>query len=202
MNVRKKNKSCAVMALAICLLAGCSSNTNANSRQAGAAGIKDILESMAPETTPVMTKAVTPETTKASEETKKETAEETKASSQETVYEKVDVDLTSLSSTMVYSEVYNIVAGPDDYIGKVIKMKGALATYHDETTGKDYFACIIKDATACCSQGIEFIRSGSPSYPEDYPALGTEVVVTGVFDVYWEGDNKYCTLRDALMTKE
>ena len=36
----------------------------------------------------------------------------------------VDVDLTRLSSTMVYSEVYNMMYAPDDYIGKTIKMTG------------------------------------------------------------------------------
>ena len=31
---------------------------------------------------------------------------------------KCDVDLTLLSSTMVYSEVYNMMVDPDSYIGK------------------------------------------------------------------------------------
>ena len=39
----------------------------------------------------------------------------------------VDVDLTRLSSTMVYSEVYNMMNAPGDYIGKTIKMKGQFA---------------------------------------------------------------------------
>ena len=36
----------------------------------------------------------------------------------------VDADLTRLSSTMVYSEVYNMMYTPGDYIGKTIKMTG------------------------------------------------------------------------------
>ena len=36
----------------------------------------------------------------------------------------VDFDLTRLSSTMVYSEVYNMMNAPGDYIGKTIKMTG------------------------------------------------------------------------------
>ena len=61
--------------------------------------------------------------------------------------EPVDVDLTKLSSTFVYSEVYNMVTNPGDYIGKTVKMKGMYSVYHDESTDKYYFACIIKDAT-------------------------------------------------------
>ncbi len=36
----------------------------------------------------------------------------------------IDVDLTTLSGTMVYSEVFNMIANPEDYVGKTIKMQG------------------------------------------------------------------------------
>ena len=35
-----------------------------------------------------------------------------------------DVDLTAMSSTMVFSQVLNMLVSPDDYIGKKIRMKG------------------------------------------------------------------------------
>ena len=107
--------------------------------------------------------------------------------------EGIDVDLTSLSSTMVYSEVSNMLYEPENYMGKTIKMGGTLSVYHDETTGQDYYACIIADATACCSQGIEFeLADGS------YPPEGTEIAVVGVFDTYTENGYQYCTLRNAV----
>ncbi|MBR1736522.1 MAG: hypothetical protein IJ736_05845, partial [Firmicutes bacterium] len=46
--------------------------------------------------------------------------------------QKIDVDLTAMSSTIVYSEVYNMMYEPNEYIGKTIKMKGVFKTYHDE----------------------------------------------------------------------
>lgn len=52
---------------------------------------------------------------------------------------------------------------------------------------------------ACCAQGMEFILKGDYQYPEDYPELGEEITVTGVFDTYQEGEFEYCTLRDATM---
>lgn len=109
----------------------------------------------------------------------------------------VDVDLTQLSSTMVYSEVYNIVTNPSEYEGKVVKMDGTFATYHDEVNDKYYFACIIADATACCSQGLEFELAGNYDYPKDYPELDTNITVTGVFHTYMEDDTLYCHLTDA-----
>lgn len=110
----------------------------------------------------------------------------------------IDVDLTALSSTMVYSEVYNMVTAPENYIGKTVRMQGQFAVYEGDS--RNYFACLIADATACCSQGIEFVTKDSRTYPADYPELGTEITVEGVFETYQEGENTYCQLVDATMT--
>ena len=113
----------------------------------------------------------------------------------------IDVDLTKLSSTMVYSEVYNMMYTPNDYIGKTVKMKGQFAYYEDPETKAQYFACIIADATACCSQGLEFILTGEHTYPNDYPELGSEITVTGTFEVYTENGLQYCRLVDATLVR-
>ena len=113
--------------------------------------------------------------------------------------ESCDVDLTQLSSTMVYSEVYNMMTTPDDYRGKTVKMSGNFAIYQDQITGQIYFACVIADATACCSQGLEFVLEGDHTYPDDYPELNSVITVTGVFDTYEENGNIYCQLIHAKM---
>ena len=109
--------------------------------------------------------------------------------------EGVDVDLTVMSSTMVYSEVLNMMTTPEDYIGKVIKMEGIYSTFHDAATGKSYYACIIQDATACCAQGIEFVLADG-NYPE---SNNQTLSVVGTFDTYDESGTKYCTLRNATL---
>ena len=111
----------------------------------------------------------------------------------------VDVDLTVLSSTMVYSEVYNMMYYPEDYIGKEIKMTGLLSAYHDEENGMDYYACIIQDATACCAQGIEFQPDPEAAAEADFPVMGDEVTVKGIFDLYEEDGYTYATLREAVV---
>lgn len=111
----------------------------------------------------------------------------------------VDVDLTKLSSTMVYSEVYNMMVTPDNYIGKTVRMRGQFALYENTQSGEIYFACIIADATACCSQGLEFVLEGTHAYPQDYPELGTEITITGEFGTYEEDGYLYCHLTDAKM---
>lgn len=109
----------------------------------------------------------------------------------------IDVDLTAMSATMVYSEVQNMQQTPEKYLGKVVKMHGPFSV--TELNGNRYFACIIKDATACCSAGIEFDLAGDYSYPDDYPKENTEITVVGTFTTYMEGKNKYLQLKDAEM---
>lgn len=107
----------------------------------------------------------------------------------------VDIDLTAMSGTMVYSEVLNMQQKPDDYYGKIVKMQGPFNV--TELDNNRYFACVIKDATACCATGIEFEWEGDHSYPEDYPKPDTEITVTGEFTTYTEGNSKYLQLKNA-----
>ena len=46
------------------------------------------------------------------------------------------------------------------------------------------YACVIADATACCTQGIEFVLRGEHRYPQDYPPLGEEITVIGTFETH------------------
>ena len=117
----------------------------------------------------------------------------------------IDVDLTQLSSTMVYSEVYNMMVTPENYVGKNVKMDGQFGLYcgtnPDGTPNEDqlYYACIIADATGCCSQGLEFVLAGDRTYPDDYPERGDYISVVGTFDLYEENGSKYCRLIDARL---
>ena len=105
---------------------------------------------------------------------------------------KVDVDLTVLSSTMVYSEVYNMLYyDQESYYGKTVKANGIFAIYQMVVDGVTQpapvaYACIIADATACCAEGMEFVLEGDYTYPDDYPELGAEITVIGEFQSYEE----------------
>lgn len=113
----------------------------------------------------------------------------------------IDVDLTAISGILVYSEVYNMMASPANYIGEKIKMEGIYAIYFDDTYSTRYDACIVQDATACCATGIEFELSDELKYPDDYPEEGDIITVEGVFDTYDEGSYTYCVLRNASLLK-
>lgn len=111
-----------------------------------------------------------------------------------------DLDLSTLSGTVVYSQVYNMMYEPEAYIGKVIKMAGYYSAYEDTERGVVYHACVIPDATACCAQGIEFIWGGEHQWPDDYPGEGTDIIVTGRLETYDEDGYLYLHLVDAEVT--
>lgn len=93
--------------------------------------------------------------------------------------EVVDVDLTKLSETMIYSAVFDIVENPLEYRGKTIKIRGTHFVSHDPAKDEYRHSCVIWDATACCMQGMEFeLASGK------YPPNESEITLIGKFDVY------------------
>jgi len=111
----------------------------------------------------------------------------------------VDVDLTTLSSTMIYAEVYNMMAAPEQYIGKTVKMRGQYTSSYYEETQQYYHFVVIADAAACCQQGMEFVWNGDHAYPGDYPADGTVIEVAGVFGSYEElGETYYHLTVDEI----
>ncbi len=118
---------------------------------------------------------------------------------------KVDIDLTQMSSDMVFATVSQMMCNPDQYIGMTVKVKGIYSPFYYEETHKYYQYVVIEDALACCSQGMEFVwGDGTHAYPDDYPPEYTNIEIIGSFDTYLEEDHgieyKYCHLTDAQMT--
>ncbi len=102
-------------------------------------------------------------------------------------YESVDIDLTTLSAVMVYTQVYSMVSNPEEYIGKTVKMHGTFGYYYEASVDTFYFGVVVQDATACCAQGIEFTLTDEAdrTFPEDYPEPGASTTVVGVFNTYF-----------------
>lgn len=114
--------------------------------------------------------------------------------------EGVDVDLTLMGSDLIYATVYQMMSKPEEYEGKTIRIEGKYYASYYPITDKYYNYCLIADAAACCSQGLEFELGGGAAYPDGYPEDQSEVIVTGVFETYTEEAGQtfyYCRLRDA-----
>ena len=97
---------------------------------------------------------------------------------------KVDVDLTVLSSTMVYSEVYNMLYFyPEDYYGKTVKMAGQFNVYQ-----------WVDESGVVADMPVAYL-----AYPDDYPELGTEITVIGEFQSYEENGMTWYHLVNARL---
>ena len=114
--------------------------------------------------------------------------------------EGVDVDLTLMGKDLIYATVYQMMSKPEEYEGKTIRIEGKYYASYYPITDKYYNYCLIADALACCSQGLEFELGGDAVYPDDYPADQSQVIVTGVFETYTEEAGQtfyYCRLKNA-----
>ena len=124
-------------------------------------------------------------------------AETTRAISVSEDAESVDIDLTKLSNTMVYSQLYNMVTKPDNYIGKTVKLRGKYSVYDGDN--RKYYVCEVMDETACCSQGLEFVLADSEEYPEYNPDMPKSIEVCGTFNTYTEDNASYVQIENATI---
>ena len=122
------------------------------------------------------------------------------------VYEHIDVDLTTMNATMVFSQVSDMINQPSTYVNKIVKVKGPFRPF--ESTNPDYCypAILVQDATACCGNGIEFLLYGVPRCKmqggNGYPLLNEEAIIVGRFETYLEDASRYIHLVDAVWLKD
>ena len=103
----------------------------------------------------------------------------------------VDVDLTTMSGTMVYSYVADMLANPESYRGQVVRMHGDSNMTHGGS-----HSCIVYDALGCCTEGIEYVLADEEL---DYPDDGDSITVVGTFATYSKGGNTYFTLVNSIL---
>ena len=136
----------------------------------------------------------TPTTEEAAIETTIATTIETTAETSAAASERID--LTGMSSTMMMAQVTTMQYEPESFLGKTVKMQGTFLVGEGEV--RNYYYCLVADAAACCQQGFEFLWDGHV-YPDDYPEPGTEIIVEGIFDTYWEDGYQYMQLINATL---
>lgn len=121
------------------------------------------------------------------------------------VYNQVDIDLTTMNATMVYSEVYDMLDKPSSYINKIVKVAGPFRPYESTDPNYCYPAILVMDATACCGNGLEFLLYGVPrcsmSGGNGYPLYNEEATIIGRFETYLEDSYLYVHLVDAIWLK-
>lgn len=105
---------------------------------------------------------------------------------------KVELDLTSLSSTVADAQLRKLQNNKETFKGLIVKAKGEYNYYKDPTTGNEYYNCVFQ--SSCCPNGLEFILSDPSKYPSEQ---GETITVVGAFNYYDEGGVIYYNLVDA-----
>lgn len=101
-------------------------------------------------------------------------------------FDKIDLDLSDYSSTMLFAEMYNMTLMPEDYDGKVIKIKGQFSSYQKPKTKEVCYIVFCMDTTACCGQAMDFILQDPSQHPENELEPDAEITVIGRFEIYEE----------------
>ena len=110
--------------------------------------------------------------------------------------DEIDLDLSNASATVVFAQVSNMYAEPWNYLDAVIRIRGTL-DFYVKSSGQECSMVMVQDATACCGQGLEFVRKNDGIYSNSCPDYGQEVVVTGRFEIYQEDGASFIHLVDA-----
>lgn len=193
-----KRTICLISCLSMLLAAGCGSAVPGSRVAVQTTGVKDVLQSkMAEEDMRASSASEEVPSVSDEENAVSEPLRETSFGS-DVADAEVDIDLTIDNADLVYAEVFAMMYTPEEYTGKTVRMKGQFVFYYDEEKDQYYYACLIKDAMACCAQGLEFIPTGDCVYPDDFPPAMTEIWVTGEFGVFENGGLTYCALKDAV----
>lgn len=101
------------------------------------------------------------------------------------------VDLTGFGYAMAYAALYDMAANPDPHVGKTMKVSGTYyATVMPETQEVVHLVLVV-DNTGCCEAALEFVVTGGPHTPEDFPANNSEIELTGLFGIIESGGNRY-----------
>ena len=111
--------------------------------------------------------------------------------------ETVDYDLTKMSKHSAIDFITAMAKNNKSNIGMVVKISGKFNIYEED--GMRYFMVTITDVEHGHQQALEFVLAGEHTYPDDYPEIGTNVIVTGTFNTYIEDGSTYCFLDDATL---
>ena len=184
---------------AVLLLAGCGKQTDNGKGINSGKTVDKVIESQVKKEEQKKTEESTKEDTQKNDQQNTDTqTTENVQGSVNAPEAAVDVDLSVMDSDMIYATVYQMMSDPEQYVGKTFRIEGKFYVTYDEMTKNQYYYCVIKDATECCAQGLEFVwGDGSHIYPDEYPTDGTEVIVDGTFELYMENDSRYCRLANA-----
>ena len=105
----------------------------------------------------------------------------------------VDMDLTAFNRGITYAQMIQVCNAPESYDGKTFRVKGIFNYSESKGTARIIFS----DSTGCCELAMMFIPAQPLEYPDDYPPLYSDIVITAKLAVDSSNPEMPCRFADA-----
>ena len=91
-----------------------------------------------------------------------------------------------------------VCRAPEDYDGKLFRLNGKFnySQLHEQAK------IIISDNAGCCEIALVFQTSQALTYPDDYPPLYANILLTGRFAAPADDPEASCYFYDAVITRK
>ena len=96
----------------------------------------------------------------------------------------VDIDLTSMSVTMVSAQVMQILMAPEDFLGQTIRIIGSHFSFYWEDAEMQIHYVVLNVTAGCCGQAFEFILPDDIVSSMGYPPQYAIIELTGGLSSY------------------
>ena len=110
----------------------------------------------------------------------------------------IDVDLSACNRGITYAQMMHVLKAPEDYEGQLFRVKGKF----NYSQANELARIIFSDNTGCCEIAFVF-QPGQPLlFPEDYPPLWGDIMITGRLTVDPSDPEMACRFTDSVIEWE
>ena len=110
----------------------------------------------------------------------------------------VDVDLSAFSRGVTYAQMTQVCRTPGEYDGKVFRLRGKF----NHSEANDLARIIFSDNTGCCEIALVFQSAQPLRFPDDYPPLWGDIMITARLTVDRTDPDLPCRFADAVIEWE
>ncbi len=107
----------------------------------------------------------------------------------------IDYDLSAFNRGITYAQMIQVCNAPGDYNGKVFRLKGKF----NYSEAKSIARIIFSDNSGCCELAMQFIPAQELVYPEGYPALYSDIMITARLAADLDSLDTPCWFADATI---
>ncbi|MFI3326428.1 MAG: hypothetical protein R3Y35_09670 [Clostridia bacterium] len=88
----------------------------------------------------------------------------------------IDYDLTSVSDTVMLSQIINLIYAPEEYENTFFKVTGMFQEYELTDSDDMIYFIVIYDEAGCCPYGVELRFTEEIDLPENYEEITIEAL--------------------------